>query len=1399
MSSISEQLLQAVEIVVDKKISELQYDKTIQCKIYSIVNLDTGEYKVRYNGNIFSAFARNLTDTYKVEDSVYVNVPEGNFSGKKVILSKTSDQSLSQNQIMALKNSIFEISPSLDTIYNITFNEPIGVVAGAPAGSANSQAYVCPVISNINNGMFLQYAKNYENIRIKASFQTRFHDIHTKGNYGIEVEFYTSEGNTVPYRLDLQNFNGDPYSFSVYSEQEIVIKVQKGYLLGLKSIKLFEEEFNYDKSYSYELDAANQIITIDKENRTEPNIFVKNVSIQYVEIKDLSDSNYHLMISPVKGIAFSSSVTTLSFLGRLVYQGKDIIEQVDKYQWYVRDLSVVVGSNEYNRDAGVGWKAISGATEARLEVTNTSVRYQEKYKLVAIYNEIVLSSEIEVFNLNSPFDYGLELISTSNNERTSLRITDSSLVGDWYVMYPDGAYQEVDGGNKVNSIDITSYLQYSALTFYTTIYNGSNKLGTLEYSIVNSESQEDIVVTYIGQDTFRYDANGDITIEDSEKERTLQAILNWKEGYATGYQIAWTMKDGTVIPNNKNLAISPEFSMLTDLWVDNYNVLHYNLKQKYKVTRNDNTVGLRISTYTGQTYYFEKEILCLKDGDQGTNGTTYVVAVRPCDSSGAKLSGFQALRYNSGWKDTMQLRCYVYKDGELINGDSQYQLKYNWSGYHITINNVESYSGTAQQVTARGVGTLSASSTADTLTFYVRVQVDLVDKDKKISIYASYPIDVMIGSGDKTLVDIDDIPSYVKYSASGLTPSYYDNALNFFYNQGGYNSNIISLNTKLLTIEVESDGSRHLKPATSFIYENIKSSESNIGVLELTLPNSLGRIIHPVIMYLDTYGNEAINGWDGTALDTGNGEYVFAPQVGAGEKDSSNRFTGVVMGKDSGQELIGLYGYQTGVNTFGLMQDGRAFFGAKSGGGQIILDGRSAIIHGGDVTVNNSGIITPAANGMYLRLADKGIVGPTKAIGIGYGTHANANGKDVTEENFFVTYDGKLKATEADIHGNIYANYGQIGGKARSGGWTITTNKLYSGTGSNTVALGSDPDSAFRIWAGKENGGDSYTKTNSLSTRIVNPAKFVVTKDGYVYMNDCFIKGRIEADEGVIGGWTITSGYLDDRKWNEQTKQWETKVGMASRGNAAFWAGSNLNSSSSSLAENDSTTKFLVTRSGKLFCTNATIAGRVIAKEGEIGGWTIASTFITSKDVDEDLDKQQGITLYANGSIIAGKNDSKLGFPFQLTSNGSIYARNAEITGEITATKLTAVIEGNIAGWIIGSDKLSSSTKNSNKTSKTVLDSEGTISTKALTIWNDSQKEFGTLGFIRGNDGTNITDNIGILSNTGHSIILSSKKNISLRLETSNSAIYLGTKGMNQELRCNIEAANQHGIYARFA
>lgn len=1228
MNNISEQLLQAMDIITEEKLRQLKYDKTIQAVVYSVVNINTGEYKVRYNGNIFSAFSEDTSKGYSVQDNVYVKVPEGNFSNKKLITSLVTSTSLSDAELSDLANSIFEVSPTFDILYDGAYNisQSYGVIAGTPAGEIGSSTYIFQnseeYEQNGYHSLFQQYSNNYEYIRLKASFLTQFHNVHNKGNYGIEVEFYTKDNSSVKYRLDLQNFNGNPYGFSVYSPQQIILKAQKNYLMGLKSIKLFEEDFVYDKIIK------NGIVT-DEENRTVANIFVKDISLQYVDIQDLSNVTYYLTISAPKGIAFTDKVSSINLIGRLIYSGKDIMDSKScTCQWYERDLSVMVGTGKYDKSAGFGWKKIDGQTTSTLTIDATEVLYQQKYKLIVVYNDsVTLTAETTIWNRNARYDYSIEQVTDGADIKLQIRnnADDESLVGDWYLSYPDNSYSSVPEGEKKSEIVVSSYLQYSSVVFYCTVYNSKGEfIGTLEHTIVNSENEDDVTISYVGEDSFRYDANGDISIEDAEKERTLQVNLAWKEGFGTSYFVSWLMKDANnreyEIPTSKELAYSPDNSMLENIWVDKYNILHYNIKQKYRVNFNNNTVIVKIRTITESIYLFNKEILCLKDGDQGTNGTTYITAIRPCNSDGVKLSGLQPLRYNNGWTNDIRVRCYVYKDGELINGNSKYSITYKWQGTNVTVENKEVVTDSVDQVLVRGIPTISADTSSTELAFYVRVQVTIRDNNSSVDIYASYPLDVIIGSTLASAIDIDTIPSYIKYSSSGLTPSFYSNDINFYYNDVAYNDNITSLNTKILTIKTD-NGKKYLEPASNFIFENIKDNkESNIGVLNLAIPNSDDRLIHPIIMYLDTYGNEAINGWDGTALYTGSepdGEkqYVFAPQVGAGTKDSLNRFTGVVMGKDSGQSKVGLYGYQAGVNTFGLMEDGTAFFGASSGGGRIEINGKSGSIIGGGG--GNS------STGMTINFADLNPGRTTTAIKIGGGV-------------FEVTYDGALKATSATIEGQIFAQTGKIGCSSRnsSDGWTIEKNRMYSGSGTTRVEFNSNGEKKegsnelvepMAIWAGASSSSSAKNNT------------FAVSK-----------KGELYAKTGNIGNWVMKNNTLASTN---------NQIGMSNGLDYVFWSGAELSTPGDTPTFSGGT-YFSVRRNGQLNCRNAvcdyiicehaTISGSIEAdwlscSNGTIGGWTIASGELRNDSGTTVLSAIKGITTNVIEIINSGNSYGTIG------------------------------------------------------------------------------------------------------------------------------------------------------------
>lgn len=102
----------------------------------------------------------------------------------------------------------------------------------------------------------------------------------------------------------------------------------------------------------------------------------------------------------------------------------------------------------------------------------------------------------------------------------------------------------------------------------------------------------------------------------------------------------------------------------------------------------------------------------------------------------------------------------------------------------------------------------------------------------------------------------------------------------------------------------------------------------------------IATVYAPIHMALNTFGLASLNAWDGNTvtIDEDNG-YVMAPQIGAGEKDSNNRFTGILMGKtetytghSAEEKETGLFGYCHGLQSIFLdANTGNATFGLPNG------------------------------------------------------------------------------------------------------------------------------------------------------------------------------------------------------------------------------------------------------------------------------------------------------------------------------------------------------------------------------------------------------------------------------------------------------------------------------------
>lgn len=135
----------------------------------------------------------------------------------------------------------------------------------------------------------------------------------------------------------------------------------------------------------------------------------------------------------------------------------------------------------------------------------------------------------------------------------------------------------------------------------------------------------------------------------------------------------------------------------------------------------------------------------------------------------------------------------------------------------------------------------------------------------------------------------------------------------------------------------------------------------------------------PLYISQQLYASNFLNSWDGSLIiDDGQGT-IMSTMMGAGYKDESNLFNGILMGKvaiDEYTDTTGLFGYQANEQSFGFRVDGTAFLGRR-GTGQIIFDGTQGVIQSSDFTTVN-GIVT---NGVRLDLGQGSIFAASGYIG----------------------------------------------------------------------------------------------------------------------------------------------------------------------------------------------------------------------------------------------------------------------------------------------------------------------------------------------------------------------------------------------------------------------------------
>lgn len=489
-------------------------------------------------------------------------------------------------------------------------------------------------------------------------------------------------------------------------------------------------------------------------------------------------------------------------------------------------------------------------------------------------------------------------------------------------------------------------------------------------------------------------------------------------------------------------------------------------------------------------------------------------------------------------------------------------------------------------------------------------------------------------------------------------------------------------------MEIKENLTNDYNEQLKLLYSSKMASITQANAYDVLIGVEMNRIIHikPIIMLYNRYAMSNINGWDGNKIYTGDEDsFLLAPQVGAGKKDSNNKFTGMVMGlrnlnKTSAAEdtQVGLFGYSSGAQSLFLnAEDGSAIFGLHQRG-QIIIDPLTsqALLYSGNFykefgkdgkptnyssqNKNNQGmqidLTTPKiefGSGNFIVTPEGHVTakggGSIAGWQIGDTTLKSSDGNVTLDSQNTKIYGHNHSTIDSTTDGFYLGPDGiSIGSCFRVNQDTLLLGNLKSG--SRHWELKYDADNSYLSYGTKGSISSVYVGTDAITLG----RKFSVNNEG-----------ELTATLGHIGGWEIGDKSLScDSRSASMYSGSHTTLDSTSGG---FY----LSSDGFSLGRH-----FKVDDDGLLTASDISVSGRIEASSGSIGNFDISDGHISTngKTWDGEDNDRDGVYIGSEG-IYLGAN-------FWVDVEGNLHASNATITGNVTANSIdfdTASISGTLS------------------------------------------------------------------------------------------------------------------------
>lgn len=415
MSSIKyeNQIIDAIETIVDNAVKNANYDKTIKATIVEQTNKNIGEYKVKYQDSTFFAYAADTTVQYTKDILVYVLIPNNDMEQIKTIISAVDKNNVEYIEVLEEEDYFDEVGTN---VFNS--NEEFKLCSYSPSEITLYDKEKNINIINYDEKAFNLYFANLYNFICGGYFKTKLdYEQRRKGNYGICFEMETTDDidkekiNIKNFVIDVNNIEGNPYNLINYSKQTKIFELDFDYFKSIKRIYLFSKGFPIE------------------EDGHDYDIFFKTPVLYGArEIPEAELNGYSVSLSTNKNYfnAEDEESAELDINSIVKIRGKEVgSERKIEYYWFKENAEIYPTMITFNSYGGAGWECLNEynvinsetneieyiTDKSSLKVLKSNCKVEDNnYKLVVVFNENTTQEKtINIKNYDAA--YSLSIVS----------------------------------------------------------------------------------------------------------------------------------------------------------------------------------------------------------------------------------------------------------------------------------------------------------------------------------------------------------------------------------------------------------------------------------------------------------------------------------------------------------------------------------------------------------------------------------------------------------------------------------------------------------------------------------------------------------------------------------------------------------------------------------------------------------------------------------------------------------------------------------------------------------------------------------------------------------------------------------------------------------------------------